>query len=136
MSTIQKPVTGEETIPDSSAGGFAQFYRALNSRDLALMQQNWDFSDDAVMDKPRGGIKRGWLEISDAHRRLFVSPKPYRFEFYDYTLQRYGEVFLVTGRERKRLETWGRAATQPCNSYYADFSLDRLLATDSPSRLD
>ena len=106
-STIQKPVTGEETIPDSSnpLAVLAQFYRALNSRDLGLMQQNWDSSDEAIMNNPLGGIKRGWVEIGDVYRRLFASPKPYRFEFYDYTLQRYGEVFLAIGRERGRLET-------------------------------
>jgi hypothetical protein len=54
----------------------------------------------SVMDNPLGGIKRGWVEISDVYRRLFASPKPYRFEFYDYTLHRYGEVCLAIGRER------------------------------------
>ena len=37
----------------------AQFYRALNTRDLALMEQNWDNTDQAAMDNPLGGIKRG-----------------------------------------------------------------------------
>jgi hypothetical protein len=76
-ATIQKPVTGHKEIPSLSdpLAALAQFYRALNSRDLELMKQNWDPSDEAVMDNPRGGIKRGWAEIGEVYRRLFGSPK-------------------------------------------------------------
>jgi SnoaL-like domain len=106
-ASIQEPVTGQEQIPNFSdpLAALAQFYRALNSRDLELMKQNWDSSDEAVMDNPLGGIKRGWAEIGEIYRRLFASPKPYRFEFYDYTLRRYGEVYIAIGRERGRVET-------------------------------
>lgn len=106
-ATIQMPVTGEETVADSSnpLAVLAESYRALNSRELALMQQNWDSGDETVMDNPLGGIKRGWAEISDVYQRLFASPKPCRFEFYDYTLHRYGEVCVAIGRERGRIET-------------------------------
>jgi hypothetical protein len=37
----------------------AQFCRALNTRDLDLMQQNWVNTAEAAMDNPLGGIKRG-----------------------------------------------------------------------------
>jgi ketosteroid isomerase-like protein len=55
------------------------------------------------MDNPLGGIKRGWAEIRDVYERLFASSGEYEFEFYDYTLQRYGEVFIAIGRERGQL---------------------------------
>jgi ketosteroid isomerase-like protein len=67
------------------------------------MEQNWDAGDDAIMDNPLGGIKRGWAEIRDVYERLFASSGEYEFEFYDYTLQRYGEVFIAIGRERGQL---------------------------------
>ena len=44
VQTVDKPVTGREVITDSGEpmAGLAQFYRALNNRDMALMQRNWD----------------------------------------------------------------------------------------------
>ena len=59
--TIREPITGQEkrgTLTEP-AEALAQFYRAFNSRDLGLMEENWDASDDAVMANPLGGIKRG-----------------------------------------------------------------------------
>jgi hypothetical protein len=60
--TIQEPVTGREEISDSGSllAALPQFYRALNSRDIALMEQNWDAPEEAAMDNTLGGIKRGW----------------------------------------------------------------------------
>jgi hypothetical protein len=55
------PVTGlEDSIdPREPAGALAEFYRAFNGRDLALMERNWDSSDEVAMDNPLGGICRG-----------------------------------------------------------------------------
>lgn len=105
--TIQSPVTGRENISDATEplAALAQFYRALNTRDLALMEQNWGASSDTVMDNPLGGIKRGWPEIRDVYERLFAGNNRYQFEFYDYTLQRYGEIFIAVGRERGHVIT-------------------------------
>ncbi|MGO8794923.1 MAG: YybH family protein [Candidatus Sulfotelmatobacter sp.] len=99
---IQNPITGKEDIADLAQplAALAQFYRALNSRDLDLMGQNWDDSDAAAMDNPLGGISRGWPEIRSVYGRLFVGKSRYHFEFYDYTLQRHGDVFVAIGRER------------------------------------
>ncbi len=58
---IQEPITGEEergTLTEP-AEALSQFYRAFNNRDLALMEQNWDASGEAVMANPLGGVKRG-----------------------------------------------------------------------------
>lgn len=105
ISPIQEPVTGREPPGDPAEPGcaLAQFYRALNTRDLALMEQNWERSPEAAMDNPLGGIRRGWREIRRTYEALFGAPWSYAFEFWDYTLHRSPEVFWVVGRERGRL---------------------------------
>jgi hypothetical protein len=57
----QRAITGEEEPGDLTdpIQALAQFYRAFNHRDLSLMAQNWDNSNDIAMDNPLGGIKRG-----------------------------------------------------------------------------
>jgi ketosteroid isomerase-like protein len=102
LTPIQQPVTGHEDFGDLSQPqqALAQFYKAINSRDLALMEQNWDSSPEAAMDNPLGGIKRGWAEIRQTYERLFSTRAAYSFEFWDYTLHRSGDVFWVVGRER------------------------------------
>ena len=77
-----------------------QFYRALNCRDLALMEQNGADSEEAAMDNPLGGIKRGWPEIRSIYERLFETPWTYSFEFWDYTEHCSADVYWVVGRER------------------------------------
>ncbi len=105
--TIQAPVTGREDLGQLTEPleALAQFYKAINARDLALMEQNWDGSAEAAMDNPLGGIKRGWTQIRQTYERLFDTPGAYSFEFWDYTLHRSGDVFWVVGRERGRLES-------------------------------
>jgi len=107
---IQTPVTGREY-----SGGqrepmqaLAQFYRALNERDIGMIRQNWIDSSDAAMDNPLGGIKRGWSEISKTYEALFRSPGAYWFEFYDYSLHQSGDLFYVVGRERGELTLNGQ----------------------------
>jgi ketosteroid isomerase-like protein len=108
---IETPVTGAEDCADQreSRQALAQFYRALDARDLALMQQNWTDSAEAAMDNPLGGIRRGWSEIRPVYEKLFASKGAYRFEFHDYTLHEAGDIFYVVGRERGEIETNGRA---------------------------
>jgi ketosteroid isomerase-like protein len=81
----------------------AQFYRAFNSRDLALMAENWHDGPEAVMDNPVGGIRRGWSAIRTVYEGIFAAPARVEVEFWDYTLSRTAEVFWVVGRERGRL---------------------------------
>lgn len=106
---IQTPVTGAEDCADprEPLQALAQFYRALNTRDLALMEQNWTSSAEAAMDNPLGGIKRGWSEIGSVYEKLFASKGAYRIEFGDYTLHEAGDIFYVVGRERGEIETNG-----------------------------
>lgn len=85
----------------------AQFYRALNGRDIALMERNWDNTDQAAMDNPLGGIKRGWAEIKPVYERLFRVDGDYHFEFYDYTLHQFADIFYVVGIERGHVSIRG-----------------------------
>lgn len=107
---VQTPVTGREYHgnPHEPLQALAQFYHALNTRNLELMQQNWANSADAAMDNPLGGIKRGWNDIRTTYEKLFASTGSYQFEFHDYTLHESGSIFYVVGRERGQLTLHGR----------------------------
>jgi ketosteroid isomerase-like protein len=109
FAPIQTPVTGREELQDASdpRRALSDFYRAINARDLALMEKNWDHSPEAAMDNPLGGIRRGWSEIRQTYERLFNTQGTYSFEFWDYTAHQSGELFWVVGggggpREPKR----------------------------------
>jgi len=99
---ITTPVNGSEYTDDTRIPGqaLAQFYKAFNSQDLTLMQQNWEQSDEITMDNPLGGIKRGWKEICEVYERIFASKSPVRVEFYDYSSHEFADIFYVVGRER------------------------------------
>jgi ketosteroid isomerase-like protein len=98
----QAPVTGKERKEQLTAQmrALSEFYQALNSRDTDLMAQNWAQTDEAVMDNPVGGIKRGWGEIKAVYAQIFSRPEPFWFEFYDYSYHEAGDLFYVVGRER------------------------------------
>jgi ketosteroid isomerase-like protein len=106
IRTIDTPITGQEPLGElhEPIQALAQFYRAFNSRDLALMEENWEPSDDAAMDNPVGGIKRGWSEIRSVYERVFQSAGRVQVEFHDYTIHVVGDVFYAVGRERGTLE--------------------------------
>lgn len=107
MNTIQEPVTGKETkkLLTLQMKALSSFYQALNNRDMGMMAQNWVPTDEAVMDNPLGGIRRGWNEIKTVYERIFASPARYWFAFYDYSYHESGEVFFVVGRERGQFTT-------------------------------
>jgi ketosteroid isomerase-like protein len=91
--------------PSTALGALSEFYRAFNSRDLALMESNWEQSDEAVMDNPLGGIKRGWDQIRPVYERIFGAQAQVQVEFFDYSLHETGDVFWAVGRERGMLKT-------------------------------
>jgi hypothetical protein len=103
---IAEPITGREDLGDLSRPeqALAQFYRGLNGRDLALLAENWEPSNDAVMDNPLGGISRGWPAIRSLYERLFASDSRLFVEFHDYTIHRSDSIFYAVGRERGRFE--------------------------------
>lgn len=70
---IDTPITGREPLGElrECVQALTQFYRAFNSRDLVLMEENWEPSEDAAMDNPLGGIKRGWPDIRSVYTRVF-----------------------------------------------------------------
>jgi ketosteroid isomerase-like protein len=110
IDRIQAPVTGGELNgnQNEASQALSQFYRALNARDLELMQKNWINTAEAAMDNPLGGIKRGWDEIKSVYETLFDSKATYRFEFYDYTMHEADGLFYVVGRERGEVALSGR----------------------------
>lgn len=110
MTTIQPvrgAITGREDLGNLSRPeeALAQFYRAFNGRDLALMEQNWLLSEEVAMDNPLGGITRGWPSVRAVYERIFHGKARVRVEFHDYTLHIHGDTFYAVGRERGRLES-------------------------------
>jgi uncharacterized protein (TIGR02246 family) len=101
-TVIRQPITGNEELGDLSkpAQALARFYRAFNRRDLAMMEQSWDNSDQAVMVTPYGGINRGWREIRPSYEGLFSSPARVQVELYDYSVTVLGDIFYAVGWER------------------------------------
>ena len=110
MQLEQTPITGKEekSLLSAPMKALSEFYEALNTRDMQKMASHWAQTDEAVMDNPVGGIKRGWEEIRAVYERVFRSPQPYWFEFYDYSYHEAGEIFYVVGRERGEYRTRDR----------------------------
>jgi hypothetical protein len=61
MPPAHTPITGSEPLGDltSPLQALAQFYAALNRRDLHAMSRNWLQSADVAMANPLGGMTRG-----------------------------------------------------------------------------
>src|ERR1700726_1348740 len=102
MKPIQEPITGNEELGDLSQPpqALAQFYRAFNTRDLKMMDENFAYSDEVAIDNPLGGIRRGADEPHKMYEGVFKSPADVHVEFWDYTIHRAGDVFWAVGRER------------------------------------
>lgn len=105
FQVISTPVTGQESPIDPSTprGALAEFYRAFNARDAGMMAGNWLQTEEASMDNPLGGIRRGWEEIAQVYARIFTGPAAVTVEFFDYSLHEFHDAFLAVGRERGRL---------------------------------
>ena len=102
MKPIQEPITGKEELGDLSQPqqALAQFYRAFNTRDLAMIDDNFAPSDEVAIDNPLGGIRRGAEVPHKMYEVVFKSPADVHVEFWDYTIHRVGDVFWAVGRER------------------------------------
>ena len=57
------------------------------------MSRCWVTTDEASLDNPVGGIRRGRAEISGVYRTLFEGPARVQVEFFDYTLHACGDGF-------------------------------------------
>lgn len=103
MQISNEVITGAERINFDSSGpkeALIEFYKAFNSRDMALMSSNWEQTDEASMSNPLGGIKRGWGSIKEIYENIFNDLAKVYVEFYDYTIEQSGEIFIAVGRER------------------------------------
>lgn len=96
------PITGEENMGNLTEPfqALVQFYRAFNNRDLTLMSNNWEQSQEIAMDNPLGGIRRGWNEIKEVYEKIFNGPARVYVEFFDYTIYKGKDMFYAVGRER------------------------------------
>ena len=105
LDVISAPLTGQENPIDPSTprGALAEFYRAFNARDVDMMVRNWLQTEEASMDNPLGGIRRGWQEIGPVYERIFTGRAAVTVEFFDYSLHELRDAFLAVGRERGRL---------------------------------
>src|SRR6202171_3028883 len=93
------PAYGKATTP-SVLPTLSGFYRAFNTRDLKMMDENFAHSDEVAIDNPLGGIRRGADEPHKMYEGVFKSPADVHVEFWDYTIHRAGDVFWAVGRER------------------------------------
>jgi hypothetical protein len=76
IEPIQEPITGSEDLGDLSQPqqALAQFYKAFNTRDLKMIDENFSPSDDVAIDNPLGGIRRGADEPHKMYAGIFKSP--------------------------------------------------------------
>ena len=102
MKPVQEPITGDENLGDLSEPKQAliQFYKAFNARDLKMIDDNFSTSDDVAIDNPLGGIRRGPDQPHKMYEAIFKSSADVKVEFWDYTIDRVGDVFWAVGRER------------------------------------
>ena len=102
MKPIKEPITGKEDLGDLTRPeqALAQFYKAFNPRDLAMIDANFAASDEVAIDNPLGGIRRGADVPHKMYETVFKSQADVRVEFWDYTIDRVGDVFWAVGRER------------------------------------
>ena len=102
VKPILEPITGKEELGDLSQPqqALAQFYRAFNTRDLKMIDENFAHSDEVAIDNPLGGIRRGADQPHVMYEGVFKSPADVHVEFWDYTIHRAGDVFWAVGRER------------------------------------
>jgi ketosteroid isomerase-like protein len=102
VTPIKEPITGNEDLGDLTQPqqALAQFYRAFNTRDLRMLDENFAHADEVAIDNPLGGIRRGAEEPHKMYEGVFKSPADVHVVFWDYTIHRVGDVFWAVGRER------------------------------------
>ena len=103
-------ITGSENlsnVEDDQIKILIKFYKAFNQGDIELMQSIWLNSNEASMNNPVGGIKRGWDEIRSVYDKIFNGSAKVYVEFYDFTLHTSENMFFATGRERGYFEKGG-----------------------------
>jgi hypothetical protein len=76
---IQSAITGNEDLGDLSQPqhALAQFYRAFNTRDLKMIDENFAHSDEVAIDNPLGGIRRG----ADEPHKMYEGQRTFTSSF-------------------------------------------------------
>ena len=99
------PISGREAINKAGAPYevVVEFYKAFNTKDLALMAENWLQTFDTIMALPIGEIKKGWPEIQNFYEKSFKNLADIHLELRDYTLFEELGCCLVIGTERMSL---------------------------------
>jgi len=99
---IQVSITGQERMNDFTRplDALIEFYKAFNTGDYDLMQNNWLNSPESSMSNPLGEIKRGWVEIKTVYENIFSGPADVYVEYYDYCLYQHELFFHTVGREK------------------------------------
>jgi ketosteroid isomerase-like protein len=115
MATVTsvRPIPGP--VPPGTASdpelALERFYWAFNHRDLAMMGEVWDHSDDVVAISPLADVARTWPALRAVYERIFGSEDRLETEFFDYSAHRSGDVFYAVGRERGRMLSAGETRT-------------------------
>jgi len=100
MKIFSKSITGKETeilTPEHEV--LVEFYKAFNTQNIKLMEQNWSVSN-GIMNNPLGEILRSWENIQEVYKKIFFGKAEVYVEFYDYSIHKQGEMFFAAGRER------------------------------------
>lgn len=100
-----RPIPGEVPLgdPRDPVQALVRFYRAFNARDLRLMEQSWEHSEEISAISPLAGVARGWGSLWEGYQRILQSSDRLETEFYDYTMHSAGDLCYAVGRERGRL---------------------------------
>ena len=70
-----------------------------------MIDANFAASDEVAIDNPLGGIPRGGDVPRKMYETVFKSPADVHVEFWNYTIDRVGDVFWAVGRERGSIVT-------------------------------
>jgi len=106
MELSKNHIDGSETTFSSAEEqALSKFYKAFNSGSMQLMEQSWLTNDEASMDNPIGGIRRGWTQIAEGYKKIFGGKANVVVEFYDYSIHKTEKMFFATGRERGYFKT-------------------------------
>jgi len=100
MKIYNEAITGkEENFSSDEHKVLVEFYKAFNTQNIELMQENWS-EKSGIMDNPIGGILREWEKIQEVYKKIFFGKAEVYVEFYDYSIQKKGDMFFAAGRER------------------------------------
>ncbi|SFV69047.1 Alternative dihydrofolate reductase 3 [hydrothermal vent metagenome] len=94
-------VTGnEKEYLSSEHKVLSEYYKALNSANISMMEENWSKEESATFTSPLGGIVRTHSDIISSHDELFSSPICIDVEYYDIDINTMNNGFIAVGRER------------------------------------